>query len=350
MKSGRTLIKPIFAVKRFWSSVFWLIFLIAGSIFGCAFRAFPIFTAVLTASFIGLNEFGRWPYKTNLVLCAGTAVIAAIAGVFTWVEICSIFALFCVTAAYIRFYRERAARTVPSLEAYASEMTGARSFAELIDRAWDGLEQLAPDSAVFIVLADNEGGLVIPEHQREKARPLRRNGGACWKAFGSGHPVIVNRVETGRDQPLDRDAVSLMAVPITARGEKLGILQLESAASGAFSDEDAAKLSLAAMILGDELYFFETQLPPEEESFAEKKSAETEKPASCGKSETERESGTKPVAEAGPVKEAGPEKEAEPEKKAERQCEEEKAESGAGSAEEPHDCAEDKKGDIDETN
>ncbi|MFR5880557.1 MAG: hypothetical protein ACLUEQ_07005 [Cloacibacillus evryensis] len=38
----------------------------------------------------------------------------------------------------------------------------------------------------------------------------------------------VIRVSTGRDQPLDRDALSLISVPITARGEKLGVLQLEA--------------------------------------------------------------------------------------------------------------------------
>ena len=86
----------------------------------------------------------------------------------------------------------------------------------------------------------------------------RENGGTPWKVFASGKPIIVARVATAHDQPMDRDAASIVSVPISAHGEKLGVLQLESASAGAFTQEDAAKLSLAAMILAHELYMFET--------------------------------------------------------------------------------------------
>ena len=94
---------------------------------------------------------------------------------------------------------------------------------------------------------------------------MKRNGGTPWKVFASGRPINIPRVSTGRDQPLDRDALSLISAPITARAEKLGVLQLEAGTAGAFSEEDVAKLSLAAMIIGQELYMFEASEAAEAE-------------------------------------------------------------------------------------
>ena len=66
---------------------------------------------------------------------------------------------------------------------------------------------------------------------------------------------------------MDRDAASIVSVPLSAHGEKLGVLQLESASSGAFTQEDAAKLSLAAMILAYELYMFEIESTEETDDY-----------------------------------------------------------------------------------
>ena len=43
------------------------------------------------------------------------------------------------------------------------------------------------------------------------------------------------------------------------------MLQLEAGTAGAFSEEDVAKLSLAAMIIGQELYMFEASEAAEAE-------------------------------------------------------------------------------------
>ncbi|MFR5880556.1 MAG: hypothetical protein ACLUEQ_07000 [Cloacibacillus evryensis] len=95
MKDGKSGMYPVFRPRRFWTSVLWLVFLAAGSAFSCVFGIFAFFTAVLVSVFIGLNEFGRWSYKTNLVICAGTSVVVAVAGVFTWMEIASLSCSFC---------------------------------------------------------------------------------------------------------------------------------------------------------------------------------------------------------------------------------------------------------------
>lgn len=257
MKNGKGGTHPVFRPRRFWPSVLWLAFLAAGSAFSCVFDIFAFFTAVLVASFIGLNEFGRWPYKTNLVICAGTAVAVAVAGIFSWTDIASLFVLFFAVSAYLLYFRDRMSRLIPALEGFAASLAKAPDFDAIIENAWRGMQEMAPDAAVFIILADIEGCLYVPDHFGQPGRVLKRNGGAHWKVFASGRPLNVARVSTGRDQPLDRDALSLISVPITARAEKLGVLQLEAGTAGAFGEEDVAKLSLAAMIIGHELYMFE---------------------------------------------------------------------------------------------
>ena len=125
MKDGKSGMYPVFRPRRFWTSVLWLVFLAAGSAFSCVFGIFAFFTAVLVSVFIGLNEFGRWSYKTNLVICAGTSVVVAVAGVFTWMEIASLFVLFFAVSAYLLYFRDRASRLIPSLEAFAASLAKA---------------------------------------------------------------------------------------------------------------------------------------------------------------------------------------------------------------------------------
>ena len=216
MKNGKSGVPPVFRPRRFWTSVLWLVFLAAGAAFSCIFGVFAFFTAVLVAVFIGLNEFGRWPYKTNLVICAGTAVVVAVAGIFTWMEITSLFVLFFTMSAYMFYFRDRTSRLIPALETFAASLAKAPDFDSIIENAWRGMQEMAPDAAVFVVLADIEGCLYIPDHFGQPGRALKRNGGTPWKVFASGRPINIPRVSTGRDQPLDRDALSLISAPITA--------------------------------------------------------------------------------------------------------------------------------------
>lgn len=237
----------------------WLVFLAAGSAFSCAFGLFAFFTAVLVAAFIGLNEFGRWSYRTNLIICAGTGVVVAIAGVFSWTEIISIFVLFFALSAWLLYFRDRAARLMPELEGFAQRLAAARNMRDAIEAALEQLQDMAPDSAVFIILAGDDGTLYIPPHFGERGYALKRTGGVPWKVYGSGSTINVPCVSTGRDQPLDRDAISILSVPIVSHGRKIGVLQLEGGTSGCFTDEDAAKLSLAAMVLGSQLYMLQEE-------------------------------------------------------------------------------------------
>lgn len=254
MRSGRP--RPIFKPRSFWSGIFCVLFLAAGGAFSCVFGLFAFFTAVMTASFIALNEFGRWSFKTNLVLCTVAAAVVAIAGVFKWTEIAGLYVLFFAISAWFLYFRDRTGRIIPAMENFAAMLADARNFGTVIENAWRGLQDMAPDAAVFIILADDEGALYLPSHFDQHGKALRRTGGTPWKVYASGRPMVVPHVTAVHDQPLDREALSMVCVPITARGEKLGIIQLEAGTPGAFTEQDAAKLSFAAMILGHELYTY----------------------------------------------------------------------------------------------
>lgn len=254
MKSGKGSLTPLFRPRKFWTSAILIAFLAAGAAFSCVFGVFAFFAATLVAAFMGLNEFGRWPYKTNLVICAGSAVAAAVAGVFTWTEVASLFALFFVISSYLLYFRDRSERLAPALALFAEKLAKAESFDAVIECAWRSLQEMAPEAAVFIILADVKGDLYLPEHFGLPECALKRNGGVPWKVYGSGRSMRIAKVSTGRDQPLDRDALSILSAPLAARAEKLGVLQLEAGTAGAFGEEDAAKLALAAAILAHELF------------------------------------------------------------------------------------------------
>ncbi|MBR4400778.1 MAG: hypothetical protein IKT09_03690 [Synergistes sp.] len=265
MKNGKGSLRVIFRPRRFWASVIMIALMAAGTGISCVFGVFALFAAALVAAFIGLNEFGRWPYKTNLVICAAAAVAAAAAGVFSWTEVLSVFALFFVISAYLLYFRDRYDRLIPVLDSFAAILAQTEGFTPMIESAWRSLQEMAPEAAVFIILADINGELYLPKHFDLPERALRKSGGVPWKVYGSGKSMRISKIVTGRDQPLDRDARSLISVPLTARAEKLGVLQLEAGTAGAFSEGDTAKLSLAAVILAHELFLRGISLPYEDD-------------------------------------------------------------------------------------
>ena len=63
-------------------------------------------------------------------------------------------------------------------------------------------------------------------------------------------------VELSKDQPLWRDARSLISVLMTAGGKKIGVLQLECDIAHRFSEEDLTKLSMAAFVTAHSLCRF----------------------------------------------------------------------------------------------
>ena len=113
---------------------------------------------------------------------------------------------------------------------------------------------MTPGDKVFITVADKSGAMYLPGKTGELALSLPRNGGVAWKVFASGRASLTRRIESSKDLPFYRDARSLMSVPLSAEGEKIGILQIESADANAFSEEDLQKFELIAFVLSHPLH------------------------------------------------------------------------------------------------
>lgn len=256
MKSGRGRTAPLFEKKRFWPQILWVFALTLGVAFGCAIASAELITAVVLAVFLGLNEVSRWTYRTNLLICTAAAVAGTVAGVFTWLQAAFIFALLTVVCGYMLYFRDSVRRLLPYFEEFAADISKGTSLEETVTLAVDIISAMSGGEAVFIAVSDGEGGLYLPEYLDDKRINLKRNGGAVWKVFASGRPYITNKVEMSKDLPLDREAHSLMSASLVARGQKLGVLQMESDRQNSFTDADLNKLEALALIVSQSIYSY----------------------------------------------------------------------------------------------
>ena len=221
----------------------------------CIFSSVSLLVASILAAFLGLSESGRWTYKTNLFICTAAAVGGSIAGVFTWVETTSVFILLFAVGAFMLYYRDNAARMLPIMDLLAEEISKASSLTESVNAALCAIADMAEGCEPYIVLADGEE-LYLPGCGESEDKLLRRNGSSVWRVFTSGHPYIKPVVELSKDQPVWRDARSLISVLMTAGGKKIGVLQLECDVPHRFSEEDLTKLSIAAFVTAHSLCRF----------------------------------------------------------------------------------------------
>lgn len=255
MKSGKFASEHIFRRRKFWPQFLWLLMMFAGVGAACIFSSVSLLVASILSAFLGLNESGRWAYKTNLFICTAAAVGGSIAGVFTWVETASVFILLFAVGAFMLYYRDNVTRIVPVMEALAEDMSKASSLSDCVNRALCGMADMADGCEPFIVLADGDE-LYIPCDGENGEKPLRRNGSSVWRVFTSGRPYLKAVVELSKDQPLWRDARSLISVQMSAGGEKIGVLQLECDIPHRFSEDDLMKLSLAGFVIAHSLCRF----------------------------------------------------------------------------------------------
>lgn len=256
MKSGRGRAVPLFEKKRFWPQILWVFALTLGTAFGCAIASPELITAVVLAAFLGLNEASRWTYRTNLLICTTAAVAGSVAGVFTWLQAAFIFALLTVVCGYMLYFRDSVRRLLPYFEEFAADISKGTTLEETVTLAVDIISAMSGGEAVFVAVSFGNGGLYLPEYRDDKRINLKCNGGAVWKVFASGRPYITNKVEMPKDLPLDREAHSLISVPMSARGRKLGVLQLESDRQNAFTDADLKKLEVLALIVSQSVYSY----------------------------------------------------------------------------------------------
>lgn len=256
MRSGSLAVTGIFRKRKFWPQFLWLCALFVFGGLSCLFSSVSLLVASILAVFLGLNESGRWSYKTNLLICTVAAVVGSVCGVFSWIETASVFVLLFTVGGFMLYYRDSANRLVPVVEEFASKLAACSDLESFVSLAINELRAMSCGNDVFIVLTDGADGLYIPETASMPGRAIKKNGSSLWKVFSSERPYCTGSVELSKDQPISRDSSSVLAVPLKACGDKIGVLQMESQDVEAFSREDAALLSVLAFVISQPLHRF----------------------------------------------------------------------------------------------
>lgn len=278
MRNGRGRTALIFEKRRFWPQILWLAALVAGVALGCALASQELIVAAIMAVFLGLNETSRWAYRTNLLICAAATVIGVVAGVFSWFQMIYIFMLLSAVCGYLLYFRDASRRLLPYMEEFSADISNGKSLEETTTLAVDTISAMSGGEAVFIAVSDRDGGLYLPDYHDDKRIDLKRNGGAVWKVFATGRSYMTGVVDPSKDLPLDRDARSLVSVPLLTRGAKLGVLQLESDQPNAFTDHDLTRLELLAFIVSQALFGFASEVAESEEKSGYKPKARKDEP------------------------------------------------------------------------
>jgi len=243
----------IFRSRGFWAQFGWLLFMCAGCAIAVAARSIVLFAMVLVSAFLGLNEFGRWKYKTNLVLCSVVAIAGSLAGVFNWLETASIFAMMCIAGGFVLYYRDTVRALYPSMNEFSDVLSYCTTEGEVAWKAHAMLQKMLPSCRVFVLVSNRVSSLYLPEYGDKPKRKLNREGGIVWKCFASGTPYRRVSVTVERDLPLYREARSIIAAPMTAQGEALGVIEIESRTPAFFSNDDKDRLCLIAFLTAQAL-------------------------------------------------------------------------------------------------
>ncbi len=244
----------VFRRRGFWAQYLWLIVMLTGCTAAAALQSTALFALSLISSFLGMNEFGRWRYKTNLIICSAVAVACSVAGVLDWLETASIFVIMCVTSGFILYYRDTVRAMLPRMNEFFDVLSCCETDAEAAWKAHAILQRYLSSCRVFVLLADESGGLYLPEHGEIPGQQLVRAGGIVWKCFASTLPYRRVTVVPEKDLPLYREARSLIAVPMIAGGETVGVIEIESRKPAFFSVDDRDRLALFASLTGLTVY------------------------------------------------------------------------------------------------
>ena len=244
----------IFIHKGFWAQIAWTVFLLAGSYAAAACSSVSMFALVLVSSFLGLTVFGRWAHRTNLAICSAVALTGSLTDIFSWTDVVLLLAAMCAACGFVRYYRDMMRAVLPEMSAFADVLSYCASDAETAWKAHALLQRMLPSCRIFVLLADGAGLLYLPEHDGKAMRKLNRAGGIVWKCYAGMIPYRRVSVVFEKDLPLYREARSLIAAPMTACGEVLGVIEIDSRIPSFFSTEDRDKLSLLAALTAQAVY------------------------------------------------------------------------------------------------
>lgn len=152
-------------------------------------------------------------------------------------------------------------RTVAQLEAFneiAKALTSTLEVTEVLQLVMQKVQQLLQPSAWSLILQGKDGELVFeivvgPAAESLKGQKLRPGEGICGAVFSTGRPRLVPDVSQDPDFSARFDAASafktrsVLAVPLAARGNMLGVIELVSDdGSPGFDDDDLQMLTQVA--------------------------------------------------------------------------------------------------------
>ncbi|NLV82753.1 MAG: GAF domain-containing protein [Synergistaceae bacterium] len=256
MSSGEQELIALFRKKNFWPQLLWVMTMIVSVTVSSLLNSPPLFVASILIPFLGLNESGRWSYKTNLLLCVISAVAGTVFGIFKWFEMMSVFILLFTVGGFMLYYKEKSTRLLPILNNLGNKVSQGKNLQEVISLSLEQIERILPECEVIIAIEDGTGKLFLPETATSPKKMLRRNGSAMWKVFASGRSYVTGSIEISRDHPLWRDACSMMVVPLKARGDKFGVLEIESPLMNDFSQVNLLNLEAIAFVISQLIYPF----------------------------------------------------------------------------------------------
>lgn len=254
MSAGEKELLALFRKKRFWPQFIWLFVMLLSVTASSLLNSPPLFVASVVIPFLGLNESGRWSYKTNLILCLIVAVTGTVGGVFTWFELMSVLILLFTVGGFMLYYKEKSTRLLPIMNNLGKKVSKGKDLTEVIDLSLEHICKIFPECEVVIAIEDMYSRLYIPGCGDTPDTKLKRNGSSMWKVFASGKPYFTGRVDVSRDLPLWRDTCSMMVVPLEAQGDKFGVLGIESPLANDFSAVNLLNLESIAFVIAQLIY------------------------------------------------------------------------------------------------
>lgn len=260
MKSGEKELIALFRKKKFWPQFIWLAVMILSVSISSLLNSPALFVASILIPFLALNDTGRWSYKTNWLLCVVSAVYGTAFGNFTWFELIAVATLLIIVGGYMLYCKEKSVKLLLIMNELGNKVSQGKNLREVIDLSQEQIERILPECEVIIAIEDGIGRLFLPESKKTSKKILKRNGSAMWKVFGNSRSYVTGSVEISRDHPLWRDARSMMVVPLKARGDTFGVLEIESHLLNDFSTVNLLNLEAIAFVISQLIYPFSSTM------------------------------------------------------------------------------------------
>ena len=221
--------------------------------------ALPV-AALLIFSLLGLYSFSFFSKKASFLIVSAVVIALLFYGFFSQAEALSLVVIVALVAFFVCHYEYRLRTFITRTKEIGETLSAINSYSKYIDTAIDEVKKIAPTSVAFIILRDAKGALYLPAVFPETDDLLLTGEGMTYRSCNKSLVLNVPNVSPSRDRPLDKNALSALCVPLTAMGETIGVLQLESARINAYSHDDEVKLSLLAQMIAKDIFMFQLEI------------------------------------------------------------------------------------------